>query len=480
MSLNAKLDKVMGLLVQLEVFLSSCVLFITAKSIGHLKKTVFPEHSTFRKVYVNYRILRKEKKANLKIKRRILKEEAASNWRTNLHSDLSAQGENQTALNYLVQTDMRPHLGSHSKILILALAHLGDFVLSLRAMEIISKGFPQARITLVCAPACAQLAKKVGLFVDVKLFQFFNPLNRDWRGASAETYESFRNLDLGHFDIAIDLRHDADTRPCLYRVDAAFRAGFAAAAETNLPHLDLMLPSVELVNITNSDVRYSMHAERRLQLLASAVVNEFQTNKNVIERLVGTDRPSIGRRAIISMSAGDPIRYWPIADYAEVALHLALEQGMEIIVLGGGAERSLCEELVAQLPPGLAQAKCDVAIGDLPDLLTTATIVIGNGTGITHISSLLEVPTITILTGVTPVAVWRPIGGRTVTLTKFTPCSPCGLRESSGCPFDVTCQRSVRPTNVISAINVLLSENFVSTNSGLPIIGSTEITIPSK
>jgi hypothetical protein len=165
-------------------------------------------------------------------------------------------------------------LSPHPSILVLALAHIGDFVLSLRALKKLRDGFPESRMTLVVAPWNADLARATGYFDRVVGFDFFPRLNKDWNGPSPDIFARFDALGLGEFEVAVDLRHDSDTRPCLFRANAKVRAGFWAPRQEGLPFLDLMLPHVENLVLTTGE-EYSIHAELRLELLADAVVSAY-------------------------------------------------------------------------------------------------------------------------------------------------------------------------------------------------------------
>ncbi len=119
------------------------------------------------------------------------------------------------------------------RIVLLSLAHIGDFVLTLRAISALRSSFPDASFSLVCGSWNVGWAKTLGWFDEVIPFNFFTELNRNWSGPASDAVTSFVQLMHGkRYDIAIDLRHDADTRPLLYRIDADFRAGFYAPPRT--------------------------------------------------------------------------------------------------------------------------------------------------------------------------------------------------------------------------------------------------------
>ena len=342
-------------------------------------------------------------------------------------------------------------------LLILQLAHIGDFVLSLRAAQTIRTGFPGSRVTLVCASWNIQWARETGLFDEVVAFDFFPRLNKDWAGPPQNAYERFESLALGAFDIAVDLRHDADTRPCLYRVRAKVRAGFAAAIETGYLPLDLMLPQVELLPLSDGR-EYSQHAELRLELLANAVVSAYAEAKtHPISLIAGKSAERAGRAfAILALSAGDPIRRWPQERFVELGRRLIETYDFDILVVGGSPEQPLVEEIVASLPQKRAASSIDGSLTDLAAKVAQASLFVGLGSGVTHLAATLGVPTVCVLSGVSPLDVWRPVGPRVVNLTGETPCSPCGLKREEECPFGVTCLTSIEPDRVLASVQDLL------------------------
>ncbi len=343
-------------------------------------------------------------------------------------------------------------------ILVLQLAHIGDFVLSLRAAKKLRDGFPGASITLVCASWNVEWAKGTGFFDRVVAFDFFSRLNQDWDGPTPELFAAFAALDLGAFDIAVDLRHDADTRPCLYRVQARARAGFMAPLESGLPPLDLMLPQVERLPLSNGE-EYSLHAELRLELLADAVVAAYAggaaSHPISLLAAAGAQRPP-RPFCVLAVSAGDSIRRWTPNKFVELAQKLIDEFDFDVCLVGGWSEKPIVDVILAELPEGRAFACVDLPLIELAARVAQASLLVGLGSGVTHLAATLGVPTVSLLSGVSPLAVWRPVGPRVVNLTGETPCSPCGLKHEKDCPFEVACLRSLTPQHVVAAAVQLL------------------------
>jgi hypothetical protein len=127
-------------------------------------------------------------------------------------------------------------------ILLLKLDHRGDFLLARSAFARLRGGFPSAKITFLCGSWNVSEAKASGFFDEVIPFSIFN------EQANANRPEMFheeglrlQSILLGrHFDLAIDLRLNDDTRFLLDLVYAKYRAGFAS--DRVRKGLDVVLP----------------------------------------------------------------------------------------------------------------------------------------------------------------------------------------------------------------------------------------------
>jgi ADP-heptose:LPS heptosyltransferase len=345
-----------------------------------------------------------------------------------------------------------------ARLIVLKLDHIGDMVTGMRAMRMLRDSFPEAHMTLVCASWNAAIARRLGLFDDIVTFDFFTPMNRDWLAASADLrplYDGIRALALPPCDLAVDLRHDADTRPCLYRIDARYRAGYYAPVEAGVPHLDLMLPHSEGMPVSET-VSLSLQAELRLDVLASAVGVAFGPRPP--HPLAAARSPGAAARpyAVLGIGAGDPIRCWPIDRYAAIGRALVEARDFDIVIVGGKAESADAARLAAALPAGRAREVIAMPVAELPDLLAGAALCVCNGSGVSHMAAATGTPTVCVLGGTTRMEVWYPAGPHVIALGGRTSCQPCGLRHASECEWNVACLAIVTPGDVLAACDRLL------------------------
>jgi ADP-heptose:LPS heptosyltransferase len=343
------------------------------------------------------------------------------------------------------------------RILILKTDHIGDFIVSLPAMRHLRDHFPNATYTLVCGSWSQDWARELGMFQEIVVFDGMRRTAPIWTGFTPQALAEFDALPLGRFDIAIDLRHDPDTRVLLAKVDAAFRAGFTAPAERGGALLDVSLPNVEHISVSAGSGR-PMLSPQRLLLLASAVTNSFSDRPHPTRLLVNGPPPALSPRpyAILAPGAGGEIRMWNVSRLQEVGAFLIAEHDLDIVVVGTEPERKVAEAFAAALPAGRVHSAIGMKLADLPNLVFGTRLYVGNDTGPTHLAATLGVPTVSVLSGIPDGDVWRTIGERVRVVRGHAACSPCHLMEIAACPHGVVCLDVIKTEDVIEACRQLL------------------------
>lgn len=139
---------------------------------------------------------------------------------------------------------------------------------------------------------------------------------------------------------------------------------------------------------------------------------------------------------------------WPDSYFSEVASY-CLTQGWQIGLLGGKAEK----EIAAKINHEVHHQATDLTMTQLTeaiDLLSAATVVVSNDSGLMHMAAAVNRPVIAIY-GSSSADFTPPLGEKTVILSKTLPCKPCFKRE---CPLGhLDCLIKITPEEVIHSIN---------------------------
>ena len=342
------------------------------------------------------------------------------------------------------------------RIIVLKVDHIGDFVLAGSAIADLRRACQNGHLTLVCASTIRELAASLGVFDDIVAFDFY-PRGVDAPGSKPHAdYASIRCHVSGAYDLAIDLRHDPDTRPLLDHIDAKFRAGFEGG---ELVHpLDLSLPRFDDLP-RPSPQRFGPHAETRMRLLVMAVVDTFFCDA---ERAAPPTRSGRARRIdsdyfVLAPGSAVRLKNWDVRKFTVLARRLIARLGMPAVIVGGPAEEEDAGSISAEIPG----AKCINLAGrlsliELQDVIRDSTLLVGNNTGPTHMAARLGVPTVCVFSGRADPKIWRPRGPYVRVVQARQPCAPCHLSDESQCNFGKACTREITTKMVMRACKTVL------------------------
>src|SRR5262249_48334946 len=336
------------------------------------------------------------------------------------------------------------------RILVLKLDHIGDLLVSIAALFLLREAWPDAHFTLVCGPWNVRLATHLGLFDEIHPCNFFWP--RSGEGINREGINrgiaEFRQLPLGEYDLAIDLRHDTETRPILNFVRARYRAGFVCHPQFPV-RLDLAVPNLELISALEAP-RVALHSEARLITLASAIIATFgQYYKSCnSEILIGSRSPiryfNHGPVVALAPGTGNPIKQWGAIRFARVARALNKEAGCRFVLIGSESDKADAALVAAELPSDqYVNSVGKLDISDVPLSLAAVDLFIGNDTGTTHMAALMGIPTINIFAGTADINIWRAKGPNVITLYTPVECAPCHFGKVEECSYGLRCLTSI-------------------------------------
>lgn len=184
------------------------------------------------------------------------------------------------------------------------------------------------------------------------------------------------------------------------------------------------------------------------------VVNleDVQKTKDKFGIRINTDKTRAeANQPILALCPGTAFgtaKRWPEEYFAELANHM-MRQGWEVWLFGSPSDKATGDKIQA-----LCDNRCRDFVGttSLPeaiDLLSLATKVVSNDSGLLHIASALQRSVIAIY-GSTPSEFAPPLAVGAKILKMDLPCQPCRKRE---CPLGHhNCMKMIKPDQVISLI----------------------------
>lgn len=337
------------------------------------------------------------------------------------------------------------------RILIVKLDHIGDCVTALPALGRLMQRFPEAKFSVLAAPstrAIWEMNPRVEEFIPFEFFHERSGLGR--REVSEEDLAQLgRLLAPRRYDLAVDLRKSADTRPVLRHTGARFLAGFEHGAQ--FPWLDIGLE-------WEGDPRYYPKRQRvgdDLLNLADAVALACEADAPVIRPPVAEPDPAhaaLLRKPVVCIhpAAGNDMRQWPQDYFAELIDLITEDQGLHVALIGSAAEAAAAQALRSKVKHKrrVFSLAGEVPLAELPALLARCSLFVGNNSGPHHLAAAVGIPTVGIYSGVVDPREWGGAGRDSVILRRAVSCSPCYLEKWEDCTRGMACLTGVRPWEV--------------------------------
>ncbi len=353
-----------------------------------------------------------------------------------------------------------------TSILAIKLDHIGDFLTSIPALRALKRRFPKARLSLLCPPATAALASRESCVDETIEFTFFHAVSgRGQLGVSEEILDALlARLAPYRFDMAIDLRMQPETRAVLRYTGAPFLSGYDHDGRFPFLHVALEWEGDTAL------LRKRQHISERLVQLVAATAEACRPTAPcapspqidpwsvpVLAALPAgfLDRPLV----CVHPGVGNAVRQWPAAHYAALIDLLTQEAGLHAVLIGGGDEAPVAEQILRQVTAKHAVVSLvgQVRLEGLSALMESCALFVGNNSGPKHLAAALGVPTLGIHSAVVDAVEWGPLGTAAFALRRNVVCGPCYLEFASDCPRAMACLTGIKPRDAYAACLRLLA-----------------------
>jgi ADP-heptose:LPS heptosyltransferase len=281
------------------------------------------------------------------------------------------------------------------KLAVLRANAIGDYLVSLPAIEALRAAYPAAELVLLGADwhagflagrpgpvdRCVPVPPTVGV--------------RDDRPPSppAAVDRFFARMRAEGFDLAIQLhgggRHSNPfVRQLGARVTAGSRTPDAPALDRSVPYTSHRHEIHRFLEVAALVGAAPVTLEPRLEVTAD-------DRAEVAAALDADDRPLV----VLHPGVKDPRRRWPVERLAAVGSELA-RKGARLAVVGTASERGLVDRLLDGLDGDAADLAGRLGLGGLAGLLEQATLLVGNDSGPCHLAAAVGTATVAVYWGV--------------------------------------------------------------------------------
>jgi len=151
---------------------------------------------------------------------------------------------------------------------------------------------------------------------------------------------------------------------------------------------------------------------------------------------------------IVHPGSGSRLKNFSPAKLAKAAKEISKKTGLPPAVLAGPADREAAAETLSAMS-GMSPARFEgLSTLELAALLSGASLVLGNDSGVTHLAGALGTPVVAMF-GPTDPAVWGVRQDHAINLSSPVECAPCGMDGAGRCR-ELTCL-SALPVETITA-----------------------------
>jgi len=283
-----------------------------------------------------------------------------------------------------------------------SLSWLGDCVMAMPALMAFRKRLPGAHITMLAKPSVAPLWT---LFPGI---DEVIPLNKGFRGMR----ETIRLVKAGHFDFAYIFPKSFRSAWIPWLANVPGRRGLSGQVRGWMLTESLQLTEQACIGHQSLEIAEVLHIPSESLKTPPFLVVPEPAMERAHHCLQGSD----SWVAFFPGASYGPAKRWPADRFAWVGRKLISEQGARIVVLGGKADKSVCDTVVAAIGEGAVSLAGETDLPELAGLLRLCRAVVANDSGGMHLAAGMGVDVVGIF-GLTDPVKTAPVGLRSRVIT---------------------------------------------------------------
>lgn len=353
------------------------------------------------------------------------------------------------------------------KIAILRANALGDFIVTLPAIDAIRQAYPKAEIILLGKPWHKEFAEDGRTAVDrVIVIPVCNGLReeKNIQQDEGELEQFFNEMQDEQFDIAIHFHGKGiAANPFIKKLGARLTVGLTCNEAEPIDR------SIEFYYYQNEMIRYLEVASLigALPVHLEPHIKVLQKDKEEADKFLAQHerKPFI----VLHPCGTDTRRMWTVERFAETADQL-IERSYQVIFSGNTDDALTVNSIIEQMKHNALNACGKFSLGGLAGLLSKSDLVISSDTGPLHLARATGAKTIGLY--------WSPnlINWGPLTRNRHRPviswkmeCPVCGTTPNDPWPFEPitpTCEHKVSFIENITAMEVIRqADELLSTPS---------------
>ena len=333
------------------------------------------------------------------------------------------------------------------RVLIVRTSAIGDVVFASPFAAAIKRSHPKAHVAWLVEPGIHELLEADPAIDELVLWPKAE-WKRLWKeklyGELFGRIRQFRTmLRAKQFDTAIDMQSLLKSGALAWLSGAKRRIGLGSR-EGSQWLMTEVIPKGGIPRRISSEYLYlaeqlGLDTGEFLPTLHVADETEIKTRA-----LMGRHHLEPERFAVFAPFTTRPQKHWFEDAWQALAPRVSNELGLTPVILGGPADREAAERIAAA-SPGVVQLAGATHLPEAAALIRHAGLLIGVDTGLTHMGTAFNTPTVAIFGSTRPYLDTCRANGKVIWLG--LECSPCRRRPTCNGAF--TCLRDISPERVM-------------------------------
>lgn len=341
----------------------------------------------------------------------------------------------------------------HTALVLMPDKHLGNFVVSLSAIEALINYFKNQ----ACYLAIDNSYREIVEYLHDTEKIFYYPSNELYQSTLPKRillYFRFINKLRGiHPDAVIDLQGGGASSIMTFLSGAPYRVSNSSAKRSYIYNIRINLSSGKHKVYSYNEIATAIGATIPDTYFRLEASDDKRTSVNHILKLqeITPDKPIVS----IHVGAGKIDRQWTTEGFAEVADWLSAK-GFQVVFMGAASDMAKIDGVMSLLRHKSYNLGNILSLGDLMALFEMSSFFLGNDSGPMHLAAAMGTP-IVALFGSEYESRWHPLSANSIVLRGQEPCLDC-KRIRQNCQH-YECITRLSPATVKQAIDQLLESN---------------------
>jgi len=335
------------------------------------------------------------------------------------------------------------------KILVVAPSWVGDCMLMQPMLLRLKQRFPDSCIDVLAPPWTLSLLKQMPEVNAV----IVNPFPHGALRLFAR-YRLGKQLQASHYDAAYVLPNSLKSALVPFFANIPLRIGFTGEMRYGLLNDARKLDKEKLPLMVE---RFAQLAEASSDKIQDTIPHpQLNVTNEARQQVLGKLELTLDQPVAIFCPGAEygPAKRWPVQYYAELAQQLRA-QGCTVWLIGSPKDTEVAAKIVSLGNPSVRNLCGATDLSDAIALLSCASLVVSNDSGLMHIAAALDRPMLAIFGSSSP-QFTPPLSEKAQVLKLDLPCSPCFKRE---CPLGhFNCMMQLTPSEVSKHATIILEK----------------------